>query len=75
MAELTMKRFRRELGKLLDASYLEVDALIVYNAVGEGKEEGARLDTLKEIAELAGLHPIERNRCAYGGFRHHRGYL
>lgn len=62
MPQLTMKSFRTDLVKLLDAAYLEEDKTLGNPNV----ESKARLDTLKEIAELAGVPAVERRRCAYG---------
>ena len=66
MAERTMKRFRAELSKILDAAYLVYDKTMMYGAEKEQNEATARLDTIKEIAELVGLLKTERKRCFYG---------
>lgn len=64
MPELTMKAFRADLGKLLDAAYLEHDR----NAMCGTKAEivRVRLNAIKEVAKLAGIYRIERPRCYCG---------
>lgn len=63
MGELTMKAFRADLGKLLDAAYLEFDIAAM---AGNSIAVGARLGAMQEIAKLARIHRIKRPSCFCG---------
>lgn len=64
MAHRTMRLLRKELEPILDAAYLAYDRAVLYN---DGLPEAtARVETLKEVAELAGVAHIERHRCGLG---------
>ncbi len=72
MSVTTMRGLRRELSKLLDEAYLSSDRSMIYPVPGDAID--ARLDTIKEIAKLAGVRHIERKHCACCGSLQDRGY-
>lgn len=64
MAEKTMRKFQNKLFKMLAAAYLDHDKVSMIPGSIEYGAAKIRLQTIKEIAKLAGVHRTERKRCA-----------
>ena len=59
----SMREFRKNLYKMLAAAYREHD-IHSMTCTDQAVMVRMRLDTIKEIAKLAGVHRTERQRCA-----------
>ena len=69
MAVRSLREFQKELSEMLDAAYLDDDKAYLNIGIGaaaERVEVRTRLEVIKEIAGMAGIHRIERPHCFCG---------
>jgi hypothetical protein len=60
---MTMKNFRKELGKMLDRYYGDLDRAIALRNQEDEWNASLTLGTLQHVAEMAEMSPIYRRNC------------